>query len=157
MHTSQHMFVSELVTASPLLYSTLKLMEQWELTFTRRLEALGPAPDDLFGDEEEAESPMFRNGPPIMRHKSILEQDHTPFNRWPSTIMICTCHDDIDLIHWRMRHLVSTCTCTCTCSVYMYYYVFHNISQGEGYNSKWQFWWCIRNQCNNAHLMFAGL
>jgi hypothetical protein len=75
------MIVSELVTASPLLYSTLKLMEQWELTFIRRLEALGPAPDDLFGDEEEAESPMFRNGPPIMRHKNILEQDHTPFNR----------------------------------------------------------------------------
>lgn len=81
MHTSQHVFVSELVIASPLLYSTLKLMEQWELTFTRRLEALGPAPDDLFGDKEEADSPMFRNGPPIMRHKSILEQDHTPFNR----------------------------------------------------------------------------
>ena len=81
MHTPHtHLFL-ELVTASPLLYSTLKLMEQWEYTFVRRLEALGPVPDDLFGDEEEAESPMFRNGPPIMRHKSILEQDHTPFNR----------------------------------------------------------------------------
>ena len=72
---------TELVTASPLLYSTLKLIEQWESTFVRRLEAIGPAPDDLFGNEEDAESPMFRNGPPIMRHKSILEQDHSPFCR----------------------------------------------------------------------------
>ena len=73
---------TELVTASPLLYSTLKLMEQWESTFARRLDALGPAPDDLFGDEDEAESPMFKVGPAIMKHKSILEQDHSPFSRW---------------------------------------------------------------------------
>ena len=72
--------MAELVTASPLLYSTLKLMEQWESIFARRLDALGPAPDDLFGDEE-AESPMFKIGPAIMKHKSILEQDHSPFSR----------------------------------------------------------------------------
>lgn len=47
----------------------------------RRLDALGPAPDDLFGDEEETESPMFKVGPAIMKHKSILEQDHSPFSR----------------------------------------------------------------------------
>ena len=70
---------AELVTASPLLYSTLKVMDEWESIFARRLEALGQAPDDLFRTEGEEESAAFAAGPALMRHKFILEPDNGPF------------------------------------------------------------------------------
>ncbi len=65
-----------------MLYSALKLLDEWETIFTRRLEALGEAPNDLFhneGREQEAESPVFKVGPALMRHKFILEPENSPF------------------------------------------------------------------------------
>lgn len=83
-HTYQRLLSSptpptELVTLSPLLYSTLKILDEWESIFTRRLDALGGAPDDLFHNEEDESSIMFRAGPALMRHKFILEPDNSPF------------------------------------------------------------------------------
>lgn len=69
----------ELVTVSPLLYSTLKVLDEWESIFMRRLEALGEAPGDLFGSGEDVESSKFRMGITLMRHKFVLEPDNSPF------------------------------------------------------------------------------
>lgn len=66
------------MTVSPLLYSTLKILDEWDSIFTRRLEALGEAPDDLFGPTEE-EASKFRMGLSLMRHKFILEPENSPF------------------------------------------------------------------------------
>lgn len=72
--------LSELVTASPLLYSTLKVLDEWESIFARRLEALGAAPEELFSAEEDDSGGMFVGvGPAVMRHKFILEPDNSPF------------------------------------------------------------------------------
>ena len=68
----------ELVTVSPMLYSALKVMDEWESIFARRLDALGAAPEDLFHNEEE-ESRMFKGGPALMRYKFILEPENAPF------------------------------------------------------------------------------
>lgn len=67
------------MTVSPLLYSTLKILDEWESIFTRRLEALGEAPDDLFGSSDDSEASKFRMGLALMRHKFILEPEHSPF------------------------------------------------------------------------------
>lgn len=64
---------------SPLLYSTLKLLDEWESIFTRRLEALGEPPDDFFGSSEDVETSKFKMGLSLMRHKFILEPDNSPF------------------------------------------------------------------------------
>ena len=77
---------AELVTASPVLYSALKVMDEWESIFTRRLDALGAVPDDLFDNEEE-ESPMFGVGPALMKHKFILEPENSPFRY----VTMCVC------------------------------------------------------------------
>ncbi len=70
----------ELITASPLLYSTLKLLEEWESIFTKRLDSLGPVPDDFFARGDEAEDPiMFQVGPALTRQKFILEPENSPF------------------------------------------------------------------------------
>lgn len=70
----------ELVTVSPLLYSTLKILDEWESIFMRRLEALGEAPDDLFGSSDDITEPSkFRMGITLMRHKFILEPENSPF------------------------------------------------------------------------------
>jgi hypothetical protein len=72
--------VLELVTASPLLYSTLKVLDEWESIFTRRLDALEADPEDLFMREDEDTGAMFMGvGPAIMRHKFILEPENSPF------------------------------------------------------------------------------
>lgn len=63
---------------SPLIYSTLKVLDEWESIFSRRLVALGEPPDDMFGDDDE-ENPMFRIGLALMRHKFILEPENSPF------------------------------------------------------------------------------
>lgn len=71
---------SELVTVSTLLYSTLKILDEWESIFIRRLEALGEAPDDLFGPStDEPEASKFRMGISLMRHKFLLEPENSPF------------------------------------------------------------------------------
>lgn len=67
------------MTVSPLLYSALKVMDEWESIFMRRLEALGEAPDDLFGSIDDVDSSKFRMGIALMRHKFILEPNHSPF------------------------------------------------------------------------------
>ena len=69
----------ELVTVSTLLYSTLKVLDEWESIFTRRLEALGEAPDDLFGPSDETEASQFHMGVSLMRHKFLLEPENSPF------------------------------------------------------------------------------
>ena len=61
-------------------------MDEWESIFTRRLDALGAAPDDLFDNEEE-ESPMFGVGPALMKHKFILEPENSPFKY----VTMCVC------------------------------------------------------------------
>ena len=76
---------SELVTASPLLYSTLKVLDEWESIFARRLDALGAAPEDLLSSRD-SESPMFQVGPALTRHKFILEPEHSPFRCCPQSI-----------------------------------------------------------------------
>ena len=71
---------TELVTASPLLYSTLKVLDEWESIFARRLDALGSAPEELFVNEDEETGAMFVGmGPAVMRHKFILEPENSPF------------------------------------------------------------------------------
>ena len=64
---------------SPLLYSTLKILDEWESIFTRRLEALGEAPNDLFGPSDDIETSKFRMGLSLMRHKFVLEPENSPF------------------------------------------------------------------------------
>ena len=61
-------------------------MDEWESIFTRRLDALGAAPDNLFDNEEE-ESPMFGVGPALMKHKFILEPENSPFKY----VTMCVC------------------------------------------------------------------
>lgn len=71
---------TELVTASPLLYSTLKVLDEWESIFTRRLDALEADPEDLFTKEDEDSGAMFVGvGPALMKHKFILESENSPF------------------------------------------------------------------------------
>ena len=71
---------TELVTASPLLYSTLKVLDEWESIFARRLDALEADPEDLFMKEDEDTGAMFVGvGPAVMRHKFILEPENSPF------------------------------------------------------------------------------
>ena len=61
-----------------MLYLTLKIMDEWESIFTRRLDALGETPDDLFGSDE-SETSKFSIGLSLMRHKFILEPENSPF------------------------------------------------------------------------------
>ena len=90
---------TELITASPLLYSTLKLLEEWESIFTKRLDSLGPVPEDFFtqGDEDE-DSLSFQVGPALHRHKSILEPDHSPFR----CVRVCGCVIYTGAVVWSM-------------------------------------------------------
>lgn len=71
---------TELVTASPLLYSTLKVLDEWESIFSRRLDALETVPEEIFTNEDEGAGTMFTGtGPAVMRHKFILEHENSPF------------------------------------------------------------------------------
>lgn len=70
----------ELVTASPLLYSTLKVLDEWESIFTRRLDALETLPEEIFTKDDEDTGALFVGvGPAVMRHKFILEPENSPF------------------------------------------------------------------------------
>ena len=71
---------TELVTASPLLYSTLKVLDEWESIFSRRLDALETLPEELFTKDNEDTGALFVGvGPAVMRHKFILEPENSPF------------------------------------------------------------------------------
>ena len=69
-----------------MLYSTLKILEEWESILTRRLDALGEPPDDLFGDEDDYESVRF---PALMRQKLLLEPGNSPFRYMYSYVFVC--------------------------------------------------------------------
>lgn len=64
---------------SPLLYSILKVLDEWESIFNRRLEALGETPDDLFSNDDPEESSVFKMGISLMRQKFIMEPENSPF------------------------------------------------------------------------------
>ena len=86
-------------------------MDEWESIFTRRLDALGAAPDDLFDNEEE-ESPMFGVGPALMKHKFILEPENSPFKYVHARVRVC--------VHACVRACVRVCVCVrvrmCVCA-----------------------------------------
>ncbi len=69
-------FVTEFITASPVLYKLLALFEDWETHFTNQLQAHPSGPPILFqpGEREQA-----GYGPALTRHKFILEPEHSPF------------------------------------------------------------------------------
>ncbi len=77
-----------MITASPLLYSTLKLLEEWESIFTKRLDSLGPVPDDFFARGDDPV--LFQVGPALTRQKFILEPENSPF-RYTLYIIMCMC------------------------------------------------------------------
>ncbi|CAI7996408.1 DmX-like protein 2 [Geodia barretti] len=78
--TTAGLEVLELVTASPLLYSTLKVLDEWESIFARRLDALEMLPEELFTRDDEDTGALFVGvGPAVMRHKFILEPENSPF------------------------------------------------------------------------------
>ncbi len=112
------------MTVSTLLYSTLKILDEWESIFTRRLEALGEAPDDLFGPsgEEATEAAKFRMGISLMRHKFLLEPENSPFmekdraSRHARKLWQYLVHHDESretIIHYIFVNKVSVYVCVC--------------------------------------------
>jgi WD40 repeat protein len=70
------MEILEFITASPVLYKLLSLLQEWEMVFTAQIDRHA-ASDGHFFPGEDAQSHAF--GPALMRHKFILEPDHSPF------------------------------------------------------------------------------
>ena len=68
--------LAEFITASPVLYRLLSLLDDWESFFVRKLDT-HPTPSlNLFLPNDNHET---RYGPALTRHKFILEPEHSPF------------------------------------------------------------------------------
>ena len=65
----------EFITASPIIYRLLSLLEDWETAFTHQLNEQAFSVD-LFPHEDSQQATF---GPALMRHKFILEPEHSPF------------------------------------------------------------------------------
>lgn len=64
----------ELPVCSPLLHLVMKTLDSWEENFQAQLESFGGVPSELLDG-----SPHRGQGPALLRHKSILEPENSPF------------------------------------------------------------------------------
>jgi len=70
MHVS---FILELPVCSPLLHLVVKTLDSWEENFQSQLESFDGVPSEL------SDSSPHKGGPALLRHKSILEPENSPF------------------------------------------------------------------------------
>ena len=64
----------ELPVCSPLLHMVVKILDSWEENFQAQLESFDGVPSELSDS-----SPRKGQGPALLRHKSILEPENSPF------------------------------------------------------------------------------
>ena len=64
----------ELPVCSPLLHLVVKILDSWEENFQAQLESFDGVPSELSDS-----SPHKGQGPALLRHKSILEPENSPF------------------------------------------------------------------------------
>ena len=70
---SLYLFILEFITASPVLYKLMALLDDWDTSFTNQLQSHHSGPPSLFEQDQAG------YGPAITRHKFILEPEHSPF------------------------------------------------------------------------------
>ena len=71
------LLVIEFITASPVLYRLLTLMEDWENALINKLQTHISPPPNLYLPSENSGQEAY--GPALTRHKFILEAEHSPF------------------------------------------------------------------------------
>ena len=70
---SLYLVILEFITASPVLYKLMALLDDWDTSFTNQLQSHPSGPPSLFEQDQAG------YGPAITRHKFILEPEHSPF------------------------------------------------------------------------------
>ncbi|XP_019849574.1 PREDICTED: dmX-like protein 2 isoform X3 [Amphimedon queenslandica] len=73
------MEILEFITASPVLYRLLSLLDDWESFFIRKLDTHSTPSLNLFLPTENNQETRY--GPALTRHKLILEPEHSPFRK----------------------------------------------------------------------------